>query len=42
MCSFPRDELKGNCGSRLSPIMRYYQFPVKQKQLNSDLQECMF
>lgn len=42
MCSFPGDELRCNGGSKLSPIMRYYQFPVKQNQLNSDLQYACF
>lgn len=42
MFLFPGDELRGNGGSRLLPVMRYYQFPVKQNQFNSDLQECMF
>lgn len=42
MFSFPGDELRYNSGSKLSPVMRYYEFPAKQNQFNLDLQECMF
>lgn len=42
MFSFPGDELRYNSGSKLSPVMRYYEFPAKQNQFNLELQECMF